>query len=109
MAATVSDILASLRAMLPEHRVIILKHYGEPEIRELLSEVVRNHSVENQRTLLLSQLSCGVVSEVEVAGPPEEERVDDDMLDIDDEGEGLEQASKYRRRTPERRLAENLN
>ena len=109
MVATVSDIRASLRAMLPEHRVIVLKHYGEPEIRELLIEVVRNHSVEDQRALLLSKLSWGAVSEVEVAGTREEERVDDDMLDIDDEREGLEQAGKCKRRTSEWRLADNLN
>jgi hypothetical protein len=114
--------------MIPEHRVMVLDRYGEPEIGELLSEVVRGRSMEEQRALLLSQLSGEDVGKVEAIGeaaavgevedargaedvkevkaaePKAEEDFDDDMLDIDDdEGEGLERAGKSMGRYSERR------
>jgi hypothetical protein len=97
MAPTIPAILASLRAMLPEHRVFVLQHYGEPEICELLSEMVKDPSVEEQRALLLRQLSGEDIGEVEAQEPKEEERFDNDMVDVGDEGGEVEQPGKYTR------------
>jgi hypothetical protein len=108
MVATTSEILASLRAMLPEHRVMVLQQYDEPDIRELLNEVVRGHSLDEQRALLLHQHSDEEVSVVAVPEPKVEESFEDNWLDIDDESQELEQAGMCTEDTIEMRRPTSL-
>jgi hypothetical protein len=120
MASKIAAKVASLRAMLPEHRIIVLDNYDEPTSRELLSGAVRGHTVEQQRVILLNRLSeedgdevqtfgqVKAVGEVEAVGEAEaageveavqvpQESVDDEMMNIDDNGKGYdsEERGKY--------------
>jgi hypothetical protein len=109
MASKIADKLASLRAMIPEHRVMVLEHYDESAILELLNEAVRDHTVEQQRVILLNRPSeedggkvegAGEVKAViEVVEAVHHEDFDQNMVDIDDGGDGYdsEERGKYPR------------